>query len=94
MTPPLVLELDPVPDPADACERFVDAPHVVFLDSARDHDRLGRYSFLCADPCAVVRDDRLTGGVRLTGDVGLTGGDRSTSGVRLTGDVGLTGDIR
>ncbi|HEU4585862.1 MAG TPA: aminodeoxychorismate synthase component I [Gemmatimonadaceae bacterium] len=85
MTPPLVVELDPVPDPAEACERFVDAPYVVFLDSARDHDRLGRYSFLCADPCAVVRDDRLTGGVRLTGDVGLTGG------IRLTGDVGPTG---
>jgi para-aminobenzoate synthetase component 1 len=85
VTPPLVVELDPVPDPADTCERFVDAPYVVFLDSARDHERLGRYSFLCADPCGVVRDDRLTGGIRLTGDVRLPGN------VRLTGDVRLAG---
>jgi len=73
VTPPLVVELDPVPDPIDACERFVDAPHLVFLDSARDHDRLGRYSFLCADPFAVLRSDRLTGGVRLTGGDRLIG---------------------
>ena len=55
MTPPLVEELDPVPDPVEACERFVDAPYLVFLDSARDPERLGRYSFLTADPYAVVR---------------------------------------
>ncbi len=66
--PPLVEELEPVPDPLDACERFVDAPYVVLLDSARDHESLGRYSFLCADPFAVVRGDRLTDGVRLTGN--------------------------
>ena len=98
MTPPLVVELDPVPDPMDACERFVDAPHLVFLDSARDHDRLGRYSFLCADPFAVVRGDRLTGGVRLAGNHGQSGGQSNTAipgladSVRLTGGDRLTGN--
>ena len=93
MTPPLVEELDPVPEPLDACERFVDAPYVVFLDSARDHEKLGRYSFLCADPFAVVRGDRLTGGVTLaksdrpTGAVSLTGGAGLGDSIRLTGNA-------
>ena len=87
MTPPLVEQLDPVPDPMDACELFVDAPYLVFLDSARDHDKLGRYSFLCADPCAVVRGDRLTGSLGpSTGDV-LTVGNRLTGADRLTGNA-------
>jgi para-aminobenzoate synthetase component 1 len=80
VTPPLVEELDPVPDPVDACERFVDAPYLVFLDSARDHEKLGRYSFLCADPFAVVRGDRLTG------STSLASSDRLSSGDRLTGN--------
>ena len=76
MTPPLVEEVDPAPDPAAACALFAGAPYIVFLDSARDHEKLGRYSFITADPYAVVRakgerltyDDRLTGGVSPTGD--------------------------
>jgi para-aminobenzoate synthetase component 1 len=55
MSLPLVEELHPVPDPLETAERFVDAPYVLFLDSARDPERLGRYSFLAADPAIVVR---------------------------------------
>jgi para-aminobenzoate synthetase component 1 len=101
VTPPLVEELDPVPDPVEVCERFLDAPYLVFLDSARDHEKLGRYSFLCADPCAVVRGKgsdveliALADGDRLTGGNGLAGGDRLTSGDKLTASNSLTSSNR
>jgi para-aminobenzoate synthetase component I len=51
---PLVEELIPIPDPLDALERFHDLPFVLLLDSASDPERLGRYSFLMADPSTVV----------------------------------------
>jgi para-aminobenzoate synthetase component 1 len=54
---PLVEELVPAPDPADACAALLGRPFVLLLDSADAHDshRLGRYSFLAADPSIVVR---------------------------------------
>lgn len=52
---PLVLELDPPPDPLDCCSRCRDLPFLIFLDSAAASDRLGRYSFLSGDPAVVVR---------------------------------------
>jgi len=52
---PLVLELDPPPDPLDCCARCRDLPFLIFLDSAATSDRLGRYSFLSGDPAVVVR---------------------------------------
>ena len=52
---PLVLELDPPPDPLDCCSRCLGLPFLVFLDSAATSDRLGRYSFLSGDPAVVVR---------------------------------------
>jgi para-aminobenzoate synthetase component 1 len=51
----VVHELDPCPDPADCCERLAGLPYRLFLDSAARGTRLGRYSFLSADPIAVVR---------------------------------------
>jgi len=51
----LVVELSPAPDPAATAERFLGQPHLLFLDSAADPARLGRYSFLMADPAQVVR---------------------------------------
>ena len=54
MSTPLVEELIPVPDPVESCARFRGMPHLLFLDSARDPERLGRYSFLAADPAIVV----------------------------------------
>ncbi|MBA2682922.1 MAG: aminodeoxychorismate synthase component I [Gemmatimonadaceae bacterium] len=55
MSAPLVEELIPVPDPVESCARLRGLPYLIFLDSARDPGRLGRYSFLSADPALVVR---------------------------------------
>jgi len=54
MSAPLVQELIPVPDPVECGARFRGLPYLLFLDSARDPGRLGRYSFLAADPAIVV----------------------------------------
>jgi para-aminobenzoate synthetase component 1 len=51
----LVEEIQPVPDPARCCELLEGLPYRLFLDSAAKGTRLGRYSFLTADPVAVVR---------------------------------------
>src|SRR6201986_3936839 len=47
---PLVEELHPVPDAADAFLRLRGLPHCLWFDSARQHPTLGRYSFLTAQP--------------------------------------------
>jgi para-aminobenzoate synthetase component I len=49
----VIEELNPVPDPARCCERLEGLPYRLFLDSAAKGP-LGRYSFLAADPVAVV----------------------------------------
>ena len=54
MSTPLVEELVAAPDPIESCARFDGMPYLLFLDSARDPARLGRYSFLAADPALVV----------------------------------------
>jgi len=66
---PLVERLASVPDAAAAAERFVGLPFLLLLDSTADHERTGRYSFLSADPYAVIRSrgataERLDRGVR------------------------------
>jgi para-aminobenzoate synthetase component 1 len=50
-----VIELTEAPDPARCCEQLAGLPYRLFLDSAAPGVRLGRYSFLTADPIAVVR---------------------------------------
>jgi para-aminobenzoate synthetase component 1 len=52
--PPAVQELHPAPDPARCCELLAPLAYRLFLDSAARGTRLGRYSFLTADPVAVV----------------------------------------
>jgi para-aminobenzoate synthetase component 1 len=52
---PVVEELVPIPNPARCCELLSGLPYRLFLDSAAPDARLGRYSFLTADPIAVVR---------------------------------------
>ncbi|HEY2898865.1 MAG TPA: aminodeoxychorismate synthase component I [Gemmatimonadaceae bacterium] len=54
MSTPRVEELISIPDPIESCARFRGMPYLLFLDSARDPARLGRYSFLTADPALVV----------------------------------------
>jgi para-aminobenzoate synthetase component 1 len=52
----------PTTDMPALAERLLGLPHVVFLDSAMPHAGLGRYSYLAADPYAVldVRDGKAT----------------------------------
>jgi para-aminobenzoate synthetase component I len=47
---PLVAELRPAPDVESALLQFAAQPHSLFFDSAARDPRLGRYSFLTADP--------------------------------------------
>jgi para-aminobenzoate synthetase component 1 len=51
----VVEELTPVPDPVRCCELLEGLPYRVFLDSADRTSHLARYSFVMADPVAVVR---------------------------------------
>ena len=53
---PLVTELAPAPDPAEACARLSGLPGRVWLDGAAGAASPGHYSFLCADPWRVVTD--------------------------------------
>jgi len=52
---PLVEELVPAPDPVRCFEQLEGLPYRLFLDSAAAGARLGRYSFVVADPVAIVR---------------------------------------
>jgi para-aminobenzoate synthetase component 1 len=57
MTPPaepLVEELTPAPEPWDVARRLAGRPHLLFLDSAAADPPLGRYSYVAADPFAVL----------------------------------------
>jgi para-aminobenzoate synthetase component I len=51
----IIEDLIPPPDPVRCCELLGGLPYRLFLDSAARGTRLGRYSFLTADPVAVVR---------------------------------------
>ena len=53
--PPIVEELVPAPDPVRCCELLDGLPYRLFLDSAARGTPVGRYSFISADPVAVVR---------------------------------------
>jgi para-aminobenzoate synthetase component 1 len=52
---PLVVELDPVPDVGQALQALAHRPYSLLLESAQQDQRLGRYSFLAADPFTVLR---------------------------------------
>jgi para-aminobenzoate synthetase component 1 len=75
---PVVEALVPPPDPVRCCELLEGLPYRLFLDSAARGTRLGRYSFVTADPIAVVRSK----GAR-TERLDLPGGDRRL----VTGDA-------
>jgi para-aminobenzoate synthetase component I len=81
---PLVEELVPPPDPVRCCEQFGGLPYRIFFDSAARGTRLGRYSFLAADPVAVVRSKGArTECVEVPGSSGLAGSPRVVSGDAL-----------
>jgi len=52
---PSIEELVPAPDPIECCERLERLPYRLLLESAARETRLGRYSFLTADPAFIVR---------------------------------------
>jgi para-aminobenzoate synthetase component 1 len=52
---PLIEELTPAPDPERCCEQLAGLPYRLFLDSAAPGARLGRYSYVMADPVAILR---------------------------------------
>jgi para-aminobenzoate synthetase component 1 len=52
---PLVEELVPAPDVIETFERTAGMPYRMLLDSASDPRRLGRYSFVVADPWKVLQ---------------------------------------
>ncbi len=62
MNLPLVEELTPCLDPADALAAFADQPGLLLLDSALVREPTGRYSFLTADPFETVVVERATFG--------------------------------
>ena len=85
----MIEELSPPPDPVRCCEQLDGLPYRIFLDSAAKGP-LGRYSFLAADPIAVVRSkgarterlDRLDGPA-VSGDGGRYALPRVVSGDAL-----------
>jgi para-aminobenzoate synthetase component I len=56
----LVHEISPAPDPAVCFRSLADHPHVLFLDSAAQQGKMGRYSYLAADPYSFleIKDGR------------------------------------
>ncbi len=55
---PAVEELQTVPSPADALQAFAGSEGLILFDSALQRGRLGRYSFLAADPIASFNVER------------------------------------
>ena len=55
---PVVEELKVVPSPADALQAFAGTDGLILFDSALQRGRLGRYSFLAADPIATFNIER------------------------------------
>ena len=53
---PLVIPLDPPPDPIAALRAVRELPYPLLLDGAGEHATTGRYSYLMADPVDVIRD--------------------------------------
>ena len=72
---PTVIELTAAPDPARCCEAFAGLPHRLFLDSATAGTRLGRYSFVTADPVAVVQSKGPRTEIRDANGARTVGGD-------------------
>jgi para-aminobenzoate synthetase component 1 len=88
-----VIELTEAPDPARCCELFAGLPYRLFLDSATPVTRLGRYSFLTADPVAIVQSKGARTEVRSLGN-GVRNGARIVAGDALAHVGALLGPYR
>jgi para-aminobenzoate synthetase component I len=60
---PIVEQLTPAPDPVEALRRFAAWPDVILFESPLQRRRLGRFSFLTADPFASFQTQRAMFGV-------------------------------
>jgi para-aminobenzoate synthetase component 1 len=70
-----VIELAAPPGPAEAFERLLDQEQPFFLDSGRDPEGQGRYSFLGCNPFAVFRSKNGAIRVRCEGEEKATEGN-------------------
>ena len=52
---PLVHEITPSLSPAEVFDRLAALPHCIFFDSAQQDSKLGRFSYLAADPFKMLR---------------------------------------
>ncbi len=50
----------PAPDPREVAIRLAALPWFIWLDSTADHQHLGRWSFMMADPAVMLRADDVT----------------------------------
>ena len=66
---PLVAQLSSPPSPAEALRLLQDLPDPVLFESAKQRDRLGRYSFLTADPLTTFEIPRANHGGDVFADV-------------------------
>jgi para-aminobenzoate synthetase component 1 len=53
---PLAVELIPAPEPWAVARKLAGLPHLLFLDSAEQHETRGRYSYVSADPYGIATD--------------------------------------
>jgi para-aminobenzoate synthetase component 1 len=79
---PLVEELQPAPSAEQLFLRLCQRPHCLFLDSARRHPSLGRYSFITADPFDYIE-------IPADGRDGLSELERRLSGLSAPTAAGL-----
>ena len=52
---PLIEELENPVSPVDLFSKFVHEPYCFFLDSSMDPEKLGRYSFIGANPFLILK---------------------------------------
>ena len=88
-----VIELTDAPDPARCCELFAGLPYRLFLDSATPATRLGRFSFVTADPVAIVQSKGARTEVHSLGN-SVRNGVRSVAGDALAQIGALLGPYR
>ena len=91
---PLVEELSPVPDPVHCCEQLAGLPYRLFLDSAATATRLGRYSFLTADPTEVIERKGSSRALTRCGAAGAVSRRADHRAFRLSGWRGRLSRLR
>lgn len=71
----LIEEMETSVSPAELFQFFVDKPYCFFLDSGMDPEKLGRYSFIGADPFLVLKSHEETTEAVFRGEISLETGN-------------------